>query len=77
MIVSNILSNCASSSVIKMVWNEKNLWSKPFSNHNTSTLPVLMLKNVMIGKYSPIIIVLASQKAKGLMWDYVLIKTFI
>jgi len=61
-------TNCAFSLVAKVSWNGKHLWSKPFPNRSISMCPVLKLKNITSGKYSPINTTLTLQKAKGLMW---------
>jgi len=68
-------TNCAFSLVAKVSWNGKHPWSRPFLNRNISMCPVLKLKNITSGKYSPISTTSALQKAKGLTWGFFLVKT--
>ena len=68
-------TNCAFVFVAKVSWTGKHPWSRPFPDRSISMCPVLKLKNITSGKYSPISTASALQKAKGLMWGFFLVKT--
>jgi len=68
-------TNCAFSLVENVSWNGKHPWSRPFLNRSISMYPVLKLKDITSGKYSPISTISALQKAKWFMWGSFLIQT--